>query len=112
MFGIRLRNLRAKNNLTQDDLARIFGISKSAVGMYEREEREPSLDLVNKIADYFEVSVDYLLGRIEPSSKDRVSELLDDPATPAKAKEMLKKIMNLSPEKQKVIDDLLNTLSE
>lgn len=52
------------NNMTQDDLAAALGISKSAVSMYERGEREPQslADLV-AIADFFSVSLDSLVGR-------------------------------------------------
>ena len=39
------------------------GLSKNIIGMYERGEKEPSLKTLIKIADFFEVSTDYLLGR-------------------------------------------------
>lgn len=62
-FGQRLRDLRVKHNLTQKELANIFKVSESSIGMYERDEREPSFKLTNEIADYFEVTTDYLHGR-------------------------------------------------
>ena len=62
-FGTRLRKLRTREGLTQKQLGEKFGISESAVGMYERDQREPSLDLVRKFADYFQVSMDYIMGR-------------------------------------------------
>src|SRR5690606_5502028 len=52
-FGGRLRYLRTRKKLRQEDLAKELQISKSAVGMYERNEREPSFELVQKIANYF-----------------------------------------------------------
>jgi len=61
-FGGRLRYLRTRKKLRQEDLAKELQISKSAVGMYERNEREPSFELVQKIANYFDVTTDYLLG--------------------------------------------------
>lgn len=61
-FGGRLRHLRTRKKLRQEDLAKKLQISKSAIGMYERNEREPSFELVQKIADYFDVTTDYLLG--------------------------------------------------
>lgn len=62
-FGERLRSLRSKKKLTQKELGEIFQLSESAIGMYERDQREPSLQLVRKLADFFEVSLDYLMGR-------------------------------------------------
>lgn len=64
-FGQRLREIRTANNLTQKDFAKLFKVSESAIGMYERDEREPSYKLANEIADKFEVSTDYLFGRTD-----------------------------------------------
>ncbi|WP_256972541.1 helix-turn-helix domain-containing protein [Saccharibacillus sp. O23] len=61
-FGSRLKLLRSEKRLTQKDFAKLMNISESAVGMYERDEREPSFKILNQIADYFGVSYDYLLG--------------------------------------------------
>lgn len=64
MFRVRLKALRESNNLTQREFAEKFGISKGTVGMWESGAREPkTLDELQRIADYFHVSVDYLLGR-------------------------------------------------
>ena len=65
-FSERLAALRRQKKLTQAELARELGISKSAVSMYERGNREPELDLLQAIADFFSVSVSSLLGRQEP----------------------------------------------
>jgi transcriptional regulator with XRE-family HTH domain len=62
-FGERLRNLRNQRGLTQREFGKRFQLSESAIGMYERDQREPSLELVRHMADYFEVSIDYILGR-------------------------------------------------
>lgn len=60
-FGDRLRKLRSSKKLKQEELGELINISKSAVGMYERNEREPSFKILEKIAGFFEVSIDYLL---------------------------------------------------
>ncbi|WP_208592314.1 helix-turn-helix domain-containing protein [Gracilibacillus suaedae] len=60
-FGDRLKKLRQSKNLYQKDLAQHLNISKSAVGMYERNEREPSFELLTKISEYFDVSISYLV---------------------------------------------------
>ncbi|WP_438445924.1 helix-turn-helix domain-containing protein [Gorillibacterium sp. sgz5001074] len=62
-FGERLRNLRNQRGLTQREFGKHFKLSESAIGMYERDQREPSLELVRRMADFFEVSIDYILGR-------------------------------------------------
>jgi len=63
--GSRIRKLRIKNNLKQKDLAKIIGISKTAISNYERDYRNPDMDTIQDMADYFKVSVDYLLGRTD-----------------------------------------------
>ena len=65
-FSERLAALRRQRKLTQAELASQLGISKSAVSMYERGNREPELDLLQAMADFFGVSVSSLLGREEP----------------------------------------------
>lgn len=62
IFKERLKDLRTSLSLTQEEFAKRLGISKSAVGMYERGEREPSIKLLAKIADTFNVDVNYLIG--------------------------------------------------
>ena len=65
MIGEKIKLLRTKNNLKQSDIAKIIGCSASAVGMYEQGRREPELSVVKKLAEYFGVSADYLLGEDE-----------------------------------------------
>lgn len=61
-FGERLRKLRKDSDLTQGQLATQIGVVPSAVGKYERLEASyPSIETLIKIADYFNVSLDYLL---------------------------------------------------
>ncbi len=51
-FGKRLRILRKNRNLTQKDLADRFNVGESTIGMYERDEREPSFEFVKQLADF------------------------------------------------------------
>ena len=62
-FGENLRALSICRNLTQTDVARAASVGKSTISQYESKKRFPSHDELIKIADYFGVSVDYLLGR-------------------------------------------------
>lgn len=58
-----LKSLRKANGLTQDELAKILKISRSTIGMYENGSREPDYETLESIADFFNVDIDYLLGR-------------------------------------------------
>ena len=74
-FGIRLRQLRTARNLSQMDFAKQIGLSKSSVNMYERGEREPGLETLERIADYFNVDMDYLLGKSEITNRTYLSDM-------------------------------------
>lgn len=63
ILGTRLRELRNRTKLSQQELANIIGVSKSSINMYERGEREPSVDTLGAFADFFDVQIDYLLGK-------------------------------------------------
>lgn len=63
IFSKMLRQLREQRNLTQKDIAKYLGITRQAVASYESGKREPDYNVLKNIADYFDVSVDYLLGR-------------------------------------------------
>lgn len=63
MVGDIIKQLREDKEISQKQLAEILNISPSTVGMYEQNRRVPSPEILNLIADYFEVSTDFLLGR-------------------------------------------------
>lgn len=62
MFGDILQELRKDKSWTQADLGSELGVSKSAIGSYELGISEPSFDNLVKIADLFNVNIDFLLG--------------------------------------------------
>jgi len=63
MFASRLKQLREGKALLQQDMANLLNISKSAYGFYEQGKREPDFSALSALADFFGVSIDYLLGR-------------------------------------------------
>jgi transcriptional regulator with XRE-family HTH domain len=63
--GERLRILREEKNLTQEQLAEIFNVSDATINRYEQCKRQPDTDTLDKFADFFDVTTDYLLGRTE-----------------------------------------------
>lgn len=75
-FSDRLRELRNAKDLSQSDFAKQLGISKSSVNMYERGEREPNFKMLEQIADYFNVDMDYLLGKSNIRSKNDIDKYL------------------------------------
>lgn len=63
LLGERLVYLREEAGLTQEKLAAIFKTKKATISRYETGTREPKLDLLIEFADFFKVSIDYLVGR-------------------------------------------------
>ena len=64
-IGKRLEMLRKNKKLTQNDMAKFLGITRQGYGNYESGSREPDNETLQKLADFFEVSTDYLLGRTD-----------------------------------------------
>lgn len=62
-IGERLLELRTKHNLSQAELSQDLGINRMTYGNWEIDRRRPELDSLIQLADYYGVSVDYLLGR-------------------------------------------------
>lgn len=62
-FPNRLRKMRKRKKVNQKALGECCGVSKNTVARWERGERKPGMRSLIKIADFFEVSTDYLLGR-------------------------------------------------
>lgn len=60
---MRLKELRARRKLRQQDVADAVNCSQAVYSRYENGEREPSKDTLNRLADFYGVSVDYILGR-------------------------------------------------
>ena len=68
-FSDRLKELRKSKDLSQADFAKQIGLSKSSINMYERGEREPGINTLEAMADYFNVDMDYLLGKTDHRNK-------------------------------------------
>jgi transcriptional regulator with XRE-family HTH domain len=63
MFTSRLKDLRSEKKLTQKELAENLNLTHSTISKYERGDLEPSNDVLLSISDFFDVSVDFLLGK-------------------------------------------------
>ena len=67
-FNERLKELRLSKELTQGELAKLTGLGRSALGMYESGKREPNFETLEVIADFFNVDMNYLLGKSDVKS--------------------------------------------
>lgn len=78
-FSERLKLLRNQRNLSQQELSKQLGVlSKSSINMYERGEREPGLETLELIADFFNVDMDYLLGKSDIPNRSAELMSLND----------------------------------
>ena len=62
---LRLREIRKESGISLKKLGEIIGVAESTMSLYENEKRQPDYETLKKLADYFNVTTDYLLGREE-----------------------------------------------
>ena len=104
------QKLLDERGIKNADISRVTGISNMTLSDWKRGISTPKTDKLQKIADYFGVTLDYLTGRDEFSDEDamldaRISEDLE-------LKEAIKKYYNLSIDKKKHIIEMISLLSE
>lgn len=75
MLSERLLELRKERRLTQQEISKLLKMARTTYSGYENGSREPDNETLNKIADFLEVSVDYLLGRT-----DQKKQVLSEPS--------------------------------
>ncbi len=106
----RLKELREQKNLTQAQLSKFLNISASTIGMYEQGRRFPDENLLKHISQYFNVSIDYLLGLTNipniiddyiQKSNTNSYHINDDEQT------LIKKYRQLKAEDKQIIDTML-----
>jgi len=86
-IGERLKNLRNERSISQPELGKIIGVSQQSISCYENYTRDPDTETLKKIAQYFDVSTDYLLGKTDVRNPEK--ELQTE-------KELVKKFRMLS----------------
>jgi HTH-type transcriptional regulator, competence development regulator len=90
MFPDRLKSLRLQKKLTHQDMANFLGITRQGYSKYENGQSQPDIETINKLAQFFNVTTDYLLGRTDnpiPPEKDDIPEELN---TLAKINQLIK----------------------
>lgn len=70
IFAERVHALRIARNIRQEDLANAVGLKKSAISLVEKGERAVSIEVLYTLADYFDVSLDYLVGRSDDPERN------------------------------------------
>ena len=124
---MRLKELRDEHGLTQAELGKLLNISPSAIGMYEQGRREPSIEALIKIADYFRVTTDYLLGRITEEQEKWIQkiarQIVDADAQPSERfttsllpglgdprRDVIEKITNMDEQSVKAVKGIVDVM--
>ncbi|NSW84490.1 MAG: helix-turn-helix transcriptional regulator [Syntrophothermus sp.] len=97
-LGKRLIGLREQRGLSREELAKRLNLSYWAIAKYETDERMPSSDILSRLADFFGVSIDYLVGRTDDPGRLGNDSTTTDPALP----DWVKK---LPPDMQKFVEE-------
>jgi transcriptional regulator with XRE-family HTH domain len=96
-FGSNMMIIRKKKKLSQADLGKVIGTSGDVIGRYERGDIIPSIEVVAKIADALEISVDYLIGKTNMElDKDAVKRLEDISALPEQNKNFVINLIDMA----------------
>ena len=98
MLGERIKRLRLAKGIYQQDLADALSVSKSAIGMWERGNREPDIAMLQKIASFFDVSVSELLGEPEQTGKEIYEKIKNAAAGDDARSRVIELVSRLSPE--------------
>ena len=101
MDGKILKALRQERNATQQDVAAFLNLSYQAYAGYENGRRKPDPEILCKLADFFQCSVDYLLGR--EKTNQFIPSLIDTPTKTLNETELLEAFRSLDEDEQQAI---------
>ena len=104
---LKLRELRLDSEKTQAELALFLGTSRQVYANYENGINEPSLDTLARLADFFECSIDYLLGREDDFGNVHVQGTA--PQLTAVERQLLEDFRALSPDLQDMLTATIET---
>ena len=106
IFSDKLHLLRIERNLSQQQLSEALNVSKSRISMYEQGERQPNLEMLVSIANYFNVSTDYLLGRSDGSSATSTLNANES----KELKTLINTVKDLDPENIKLLNKVAKAI--
>lgn len=78
-IGERIKELREEKGINQLELSKMLNVHKGSVSNWENNKRTPDADMLTKIADFFNCSVDYLLGNTDVRNKTKIPDLFNGP---------------------------------
>jgi transcriptional regulator with XRE-family HTH domain len=99
MIKERLLKLRERAGISQNEISKRLGIARTTYASYEQGAREPDLEMLGKLSEFFDVTVDYLIGKeraVDDQTKNVALEIYG----------------RLPQEKKKLIDDMIKALEE
>lgn len=102
MFNQMLKYLRTSREISQAELARAIGVKPSTIGMYESGDREPNFETEEKIADYFNVSLDVLRGKSTITGHETVDYIV----SPDVSGSMIGTVIEVRPDYWKTFNSL------
>lgn len=109
---MRLKELRTEKNLTQEEVAKEIGTSQTNIGRWEKGLNEPSSSFVVKLANFFEVSTDYLLDRSDDFGNVTVTTASPSAVLTTDEQELLELYKKLPRTRQKTVLDTIRFMSE
>lgn len=101
-LGDKIKKLREGKNISQKELAGELGVTDAMISMYENDKKNPSLEVITKIAMFFNVSTDYLLG----------TETMTDNELPKNIRAVARDLLDLPEENRKLAIDMIKSLSK
>lgn len=109
---MRLKELRARRKLRQQDVADAINCSQAVYSRYENGEREPSKDTLNRLADFYGVSVDYIIGRDPVPTSPTTQEATQEQKEQLEIRVLARGGGQLTPEQIKKRNALLRMLMD
>ncbi len=112
-FAEIFKYLRLREGLTQKEMADRLGIAKSTVSMYENGNREPDFELLEQIADYFNVDMNFLLGKDKDERyflDEKTTQIAQEIFENKELKLLFDSAIDSSPEDLKAVHDMLLAL--
>lgn len=103
---LMLQKLREQKKMSQVDVASVLGVTRQAYSRYERGERELNYELLARLADYFDVSIDYLIGHSSfyyPDSVKHYQEYSDE------ERQLVEDYRTLTPPLRQMLQDTIQT---
>ena len=104
-----LKLLRREYGVSQQRLAEALGTSQQSINQYENHTIEPDIDMLSRMADYFETSIDYIVGRstVRVSVEKTDAYYLDEAEST-----LIQRYRALSPRERDCVNHVIETLME